>query len=72
MIFKGTKLQEVAKVLNRTYQVQIHFQEAEFKDLALTTTFDHEPLDDILNYMCSPFSLTYEKKGNQILIKKAN
>jgi ferric-dicitrate binding protein FerR (iron transport regulator) len=72
MIFRNTKLQEVAKVLNRTYQVQIHFKNAELKDLALTTTFDHEPLDNILNYMCSPFNLAYEKKGNQILIKKAN
>ena len=72
MIFRDTKLHEVAKVLNRTYQVQIRFQEAELKDLPLTSTFDHEPLDDILNYMCAPFNLVYEKKGTQILIKKAN
>lgn len=72
MIFRGTKLQEVAKVLNRTYQVQIRFQNAEIKDFSLTTTFDHDPLDDILNYMCSPFNLVYEKKGKLILIKKAN
>ena len=72
MIFRNTKLQEVAKVLNRTYQVQIHFKDTELKNLALTTTFDHEPLDDILNYMCSPFNLAYEKKGNQIIIKRAN
>jgi len=72
MIFRNTKLQEVAKVLNRTYQVQIHFKEADIKDLPLTTTFDHDHLDAILNYMCSPFNLVYEKKGKQILIKKAN
>ncbi|MGZ2369904.1 FecR family protein [Ancylomarina sp. YFZ004] len=72
MIFRDTKLQEVAKVLNRTYQVQIHFQEEELNDLPLTTTFDHDPLEDILNYMCIPFNLVYEKKGNQILIKRAN
>jgi ferric-dicitrate binding protein FerR (iron transport regulator) len=72
MIFRDTKLHEVAKVLNRTYQVQIRFQEADIKNLPLTTTFDHEPLDDILYYMCSPFNLVYEKKGTQILIKKAN
>lgn len=72
MIFRNTKLVEVAKVLNRTYQVQIQFQEAKFKDLPLTTTWDHEPLDNILNYMCSAFNLAYEKKGNQIIIKKAN
>ncbi|MDE5422188.1 FecR domain-containing protein [Ancylomarina sp. DW003] len=72
MIFRDTKLQEVAKVLNRTYQVQIHFQDAGIKNLPLTTTFDHEPLDDILNYMCSPFNLVYERKGMQVIIKKAN
>tara|TARA_R110001583_G_scaffold10417_4_gene47852 strand:+ start:21290 stop:22297 length:1008 start_codon:yes stop_codon:yes gene_type:complete len=72
MIFRDTKLQEVAKVLNRTYQVQISFEDAELKDLALNSTFDHEPLDNILNYMCSPFNLVYEKKGKEILIKKAN
>ncbi len=72
MIFRDTKLQEVAKVLNRTYQVQIRFQEADIKNLPLNTTWDHEPLDDILTYMCRPFNLVYEKKGNQILIKRAN
>ncbi|WP_372645909.1 FecR family protein [Ancylomarina sp.] len=72
MVFRDTKLNEVAKVLNRTYQVQIRFQEAELKDLALNSDFDHEPLDNILNYMCAPFNLVYEKNGNQILIKKAN
>lgn len=70
MIFRNTKLHEVARVLNRTYQIQIIFQEAEIENLALNSTFDHEPLDNILNYMCSPFNLVYEKKGNQILIKK--
>jgi ferric-dicitrate binding protein FerR (iron transport regulator) len=72
MIFRDKKLHEVAKVLNRTYQVQISFQDADIKDLALNTTWDHEPLDNILNYMCSAFNLVYEKKGTQILIKKAN
>ncbi|MFT5748812.1 MAG: transmembrane sensor [Ancylomarina sp.] len=72
MIFRETKLQEVAKILNRTYHVQIRFQDAELKDLPLTSTFDHDQLDDILNYICSPFNLVYEKTGKQILIKKAN
>lgn len=72
IIFRDTKLYEVAKVLGRTYQVQIRFQEAELENLALNSTFDHEPLENILNYMCSPFNLVYEKKGKIILIKKAN
>lgn len=71
IIFKNTELQEVAKVLNRTYQVQISFENKELKNLPLTTTFDHDPLDVILHSMCSPFNLVYEKKGKQILIKKA-
>jgi len=70
MIFRNTKLHEVAKVLNRSYQVQIKFQEEEIENFALNSTFDHEPLDNILNYMCGPFNLVYEKRGNQILIKK--
>ncbi|RXQ91561.1 DUF4974 domain-containing protein [Ancylomarina salipaludis] len=72
IIFRDTKLYEVARVLGRTYQVQIHFQEEDLKNLALNSTFDHEPLDNILNYMCSPFNLIYEKKGKVILIKRAN
>lgn len=72
IIFRDTKLHEVARVLGRTYQVQIRFQEAELENLALNSTFDHEPLDNILNYMCSPFNLVYEKQGKIILIKKAN
>lgn len=72
IIFKNTELQEVAKVLNRTYQVQISFENNELKNLPLTTTFDHDPLDVILHSMCSPFNLVYEKKGKHVLIKKAN
>ncbi|MRT93217.1 FecR family protein [Ancylomarina sp. 16SWW S1-10-2] len=72
MIFRDTKLKEVAKVLDRTYHVQIRFQEDELKELPLTSTFDHDQLDNILNYMCSPFNLVYEKNGDQIIIKKAN
>ncbi len=72
LILKNTKLQDVAEILNRTYQVNIRFQESELKNLRLNSTFDHDPLEYILDYMCITFNLVYEKKDNDILIKRAN
>ena len=70
MVFKNTYLGEVAKVIDRTYHVEIQFQDTGIMKLPIHTTFNQTPLDEVLENLCLPFNLTYKKSGNQIIIKK--
>jgi len=70
MVFKEMELKKVAKVIDRTYQVQISFDDPEIMNLRLTSTFDHEPLDIILESLCLTFNLEFEKEGAKILLQK--
>jgi transmembrane sensor len=70
MVFKAMSLQDVAKVINRTYQVNIEFNDTAIQYLPITTSFNKTPLPDVLENLCRPHNLTYEKNGNQIILKK--
>ncbi len=70
MVFKAMSLHNVAKVINRTYQVNIQFSDTAIQKLPITTTFDQTPLDDVLESLCRPHNLSYEKSGASIIIKK--
>jgi len=70
MVFKAMSLHDVAKVINRTYQVNIEFTDTAIQNLLITTSFNQTPLNDVLENLCRPHNLTYEKNGHQILLKK--
>ncbi len=70
MVFKAMSLHDVAKVINRTYQVNIEFNDTAIQNLPITTSFNQTPLMDVLENLCRPHNLTYEKNGNQITLKK--
>lgn len=70
MVFKAMSLSDVAKVINRTYQVNIHFNDTSIQNLPITTSFDKTPLNDVLENLCRPHKLTYEKNGTEIILKK--
>lgn len=70
MVFKAMSLQDVAKVINRTYQVNIEFNDTAIQNLPITTSFNQTPLTDVLENLCRPYNLSYEKNGNQIILKK--
>lgn len=70
MVFKAMNLQDVAKVINRTYQVNIEFNDTAIQNLPITTSFNQTPLTDVLENLCRPYNLTYEKNGHQILLKR--
>ena len=70
MIFREMQLRDVAKVIERTYHVQIKFESEDIAIQEINTTFDKDPLNDVLNNICMSFSLTYEKKGQIITFKK--
>lgn len=70
LIFKNMELKSVARVIDRTYQVEIQFEDSTIMNLKINTTFTHEPLGVVLENLCRPFNLAYVKEGNKILIKK--
>lgn len=70
MVFRSMELKEVAKVIERTYHVQIQFESDEIEKKQISTTFDQESLSHVLNNICMSFNLTYEKKGQTIILKK--
>lgn len=70
LVFKNMKLKDVAKVINRTYQVSIEFSDPNIEKLNINTTFNEDPLDNVLMNLCKPYRLKYEKHGTEIIIKK--
>lgn len=70
MVFRSMELKEVAKVIERTYHVQIQFESNEIEKEQISTTFDQESLNHVLSTICMSFNLTYEKKGQTIILKK--
>lgn len=70
MVFKAMSLQEVAKVIDRTYQVQIDFSDTSIQNLPITTSFHQTPLDEVLENLCRPHKLKYEREGRRIYIEK--
>lgn len=70
MVFKAMSLKDVVKVINRTYQVNIEFNDTAIQNLPITTSFNQNPLTDVLENLCRAHNLTYEKNGHQILLKR--
>jgi transmembrane sensor len=65
----NTPLWKLVDVLNEAYDVNIRIGREELKKLPLTTTFDNESLETILNIVSTTFKLTVERKGNEIILK---
>ncbi len=70
MVFKAMSLQDVAKVINRTYQVNIQFSDSAIQKLPITTKFKQTPLDEVLESLCRAHNLNYKKSGTSIIINK--
>lgn len=70
MVFRSMPLKDVAKVIERTYHVSIQFENEDIAKEEINTTFDQESLNHVLDNICLSFRLSYEKKGNTILLKK--
>lgn len=70
MIFRNMTLGEVAKIINKTYHVNIHFQNSNIKQNNLNTTFDRDPIENVLKNICLPFNLTYVNIDDKIIIKE--
>jgi ferric-dicitrate binding protein FerR (iron transport regulator) len=70
LVFTGTTLDEVLKVVGKKYNVNIHFDDAELANLKLTATFDNESLDSVLEVLSLIHKLQFTHNGNDYLVKK--
>lgn len=64
-----TPLWKLVEKLNEAYNVQIVFGNDAIRNLPLTTTFDNEPLDKILNIIKSTFNISVTKEKGQIILR---
>ena len=62
LVFDDTPLPEVATQLNRWYGIEVILEGPEIKNYKITTTFDNESLNQVLDLLelSSPIDITYE------------
>jgi transmembrane sensor len=64
-----TPLWKVVDVLNEAYGNRVTIGNANLRNLKLTTSFDNESLDKILEILSETFDISIEQKGNQYILK---
>ncbi len=65
----NTPLWKLVEVLNQAYDVNIVIQRKELRNLPITTTFNNESLDNILEIIRQTFNISVTKTGNQVILK---
>ena len=65
----NTPLWKVVEVLNEAYGDSIVIGRNDLKSLTLTTRFDNESLESILEVISETFEIKIEKKGNKYILK---
>lgn len=68
-ICDSTPLWKLAEKLNEAYDVHIVFGNNATRNQLLTTTFDNEPLDKILNIISSTFNISVTRQKGQIVLR---
>jgi transmembrane sensor len=63
LIFRDTRLGDVAGVLNRTYSQNIRFTNESLEDCLFTGTFDQEPIDSVVRVIQVAFGLEVGRDG---------
>lgn len=68
IIFEDTPMSEVVRIINEIYQSDLRLLTTDLKDCPVTTTFDNQSLETILNVLSSTLNLTITKEGGAIII----
>ncbi|MFC2098126.1 FecR family protein [Bacteroidota bacterium] len=63
LIFRETRLGDVAGVLNRTYSHNIRFTDTALEDCLFTGTFDQQPIDSVVRVIQVAFDLDLDRQG---------
>lgn len=64
-----TPLWKLVDVVNEAYNSNVIIGDPAIKNLTITTTFDNESLEQVLNVIKETFNITVVKEGNTIILK---
>lgn len=65
-----TPLWKLVNVINEAYDSKIVIEDPALRNLSLTTTFNNESLDQVLNIISITFDIDMIKTGDSIILKK--
>ncbi|MDA3893390.1 MAG: FecR domain-containing protein [Salinivirgaceae bacterium] len=65
LVFKAMPLSEVISDLNKTYHSEIVLGDTSIANLKITSTFDNDPIDEVLKSIAIAFNLDIEKDGKK-------
>lgn len=68
IIFEDTPMPEVIRIINEIYKSELTLDGDQLKECPVTTTFDNQSLESVLNVLESTLDLTIEQKGDKIEI----
>ena len=65
----NTPLWKLVEVLNQAYDANVIIGRKEIRNLPITTTFNNESLDNILEIIRQTFNISVTKTGSQVILK---
>jgi len=68
IIFEDTPMSEVVRIVNEIYHADLQIASPALKDCPVTTIFDNQSLETILNVLESTLNLSITKEGESIII----
>ena len=70
LVFESTPLSEIAKELERHYDVNVTIENKDISKFSLTGSFDNENIDSVLTKICLALNINYSKNNGSYSIKK--
>lgn len=72
LVFKNTSLIDVIYVVEKVYMIDIQYNEQDVNNLRITTSFNDQKLETVLNVIAKTFDFSYSKNKNQVYLEKMN
>jgi ferric-dicitrate binding protein FerR (iron transport regulator) len=69
LVFRDSRLPEIAAVLERWYGIEVEIRNQALKKVIFTGTYENPSLETILHDMASAMKFTYTQKGKQLIIQ---
>lgn len=70
--FRGDRFDQLAKKLERWYNITIHFEDQQAPDLVFNGSLENETVEQAFKALTAAVSFQYEIKGNDIYIRSPN
>ncbi|WP_462249799.1 FecR family protein [Ekhidna sp.] len=69
IVFDGTPMSEVEKVIEDVYGIDVSFENPAFKECKLTSTFNKKKPKDAIEIIARTFGIEYEYSNNKAILK---